>query len=166
MTVRPFLVVLFVPFLYGAQEKPAGFETFTPKSGGFTVLLPGTPKEQTNRNGMHLYVVDKGKSAYLASYLDVPALAKADEETQKKALVNGRKAAETNLKGKLVSEKSITLDKKYPGLEYLIDTPRGYYRSRTYLVKGRLYQVVVVAPQEEATSKATDELLDSFKLSE
>jgi hypothetical protein len=64
----------------------------------------------------------------------------------------------------LISEKTVKLGDS-PGREIHIETPTaGTYRARLYLVERRLYQVVVLAPKEVATSEASDWFLESFQL--
>ena len=55
---------------------------------------------------------------------------------------------------KLLNEKKVTLG-KYQGLEFLIESAQlGFYRSRVYIVDGRMYQVSLTAPKEFVTSPA------------
>ena len=71
------------------------------------------------------------------------------------------------MEGTLASEKDIKLG-EYPGREIQIDVANGnrLFRVRAYLVDQRLYQVVILGTKENATSKAADKFLDSFKLAE
>ena len=53
----------------------------------------------------------------------------------------------------------------YPGRELAFETPAGLlYRTRAYLVKGRLYQLFVAAPRIRADPKQFTRYLDSFAL--
>jgi hypothetical protein len=150
----------------------SAFTTFTSKEGGFSVLMPGKPTEKVTTAKdpagrdveTTLFIVDLKTVAYLASYTERPDLATVTADGKNAALENGRDAVVKGLNGKLLTDKRITLGNN-PGREFQIEVPNlGVYRSRTYLVGGRFYQVVVMGPQDVATSKAADQFLDSFKL--
>jgi hypothetical protein len=173
MNARLLLLGLTAPLLLAAEDKPkASLEEFTSKAGGFTVSMPGQPKETSKtsktpsgKDSKQLtYAVDQKSSAFLVIVTDMPDLAKADPDTLNGALERGRQAAEASIKGKLLGEKKIKLG-NHPGLDFQISSPRfGIYRSRIYIADGRLYQVIVLGPKEVATSKQADEFLESFKL--
>ena len=169
--------ISIILILSSASLSPAGsgkpeFAEFTSKEGGFTILFPGTPKQvkvPDKQGGVLQYQFMAGNEdgAYLLSYQDNANLRNATQEGLAKALVKGQEAAQASVKGKLVQAKEITLDKKHPGREYEFETPLGMggiFRSRAYLVKGRLYQVIVIGKKEFAKSKEADRFLDSFKL--
>jgi hypothetical protein len=174
MNARLLLLGLAAPLLLAAEDKPkAPLEEFTSRAGGFTVLMPGKPKEkeQTVKTpaGKEIkrlsYLIDQKTSGYLVFVSDIPGLDKADAKALDKALEDGRKRAEASTKGKLLSEKKVKLEDKHPGLEFQISRPKnGIYRSRIYIANGRLYQLVVFGPKEVATSELADKFLDSFKL--
>ena len=163
-------IVCLVLTSASAQDKPA-WKTFTSKEGRFSVLLPGEPKETKQNIGsadkmviQTQYLIEQGNLGYLVSFQDTPGLEKP--EMHAKVLDNGRDGAVKNLNGKLLSETKLTLDKKYIGLECLIDVPKfkGLYRLRMFIVGDRLYQLVVLGPKEVVTSKESDQYLDSFQL--
>lgn len=172
MRLRSLFAVLLLPAFAAAQDK-LDFETFTFKTQGFSVLLPGTPKEQTNKVPSALgeltlknFVVEthKGKAAWLISCTDYPAgTVKADN--QDAILDAGASGAAQGVKGKLINQTKIMLDKKYPGRAIQVDAPNfGLYVSRIYLVGDRLYQIVVLGPKDVATSPEATKYLESFKL--
>jgi hypothetical protein len=146
--------------------------TFTWEAGKCSALLPGTPKLEKKTTTLpdggtldiYIQLVDKGNRAYILSYLDAPALASAADDVIQKALDNGRDQAAANLGGKVVSDTKRKLG-TYPGREIHIEAPGlGLYRARMYLVRGRLYQIVVLGPRDVALSKESTSYLDSFKL--
>jgi hypothetical protein len=174
MNARLLLLGLAAPLLLAAEDKPkAALEEFTSKAGGFTVAMPGKPKETSKTSktaaGQETkqltWILQQKDSAFLVIVTDVPNLAKADAATLNTVLEQGRKGAVAAMKGKLLSEKKVKLG-KHPGLEFQIDAPKvgGIYRSRIYIADGRLYQVTVFGPKEVATSKQADRFLNSFKL--
>ena len=93
-------------------------------------------------------------------------LANATRDELSKALLVAQEKVQKSMQGKLVRSKEIALEKQYPGREYEFEIPTaaGQYRSRSYLVKGRLYQVIVVGKREFVASKDADRFMDSFKL--
>jgi hypothetical protein len=167
------LLGLTLSALLAVQEKAAPeLKEFSSKEGGFTVLLPGTPQEHISKTGgaegkeivNHVFTVKHGSATYTVAYLIDPILAKGKPEDSKKWLESASKAAEATLKGKLLSEKPITLE-THPGVEFQLEIPgSGIYRSRAYIVNDRLYQVTVLGPKELAQGKEADRILDSFKL--
>jgi hypothetical protein len=174
MKVRPLLSGLAVVLLLGADDPPK-LKDFTPKEGGFSARVPGDMKETVKTvkgpggkdEVQRTYAYAPNPSTvYLILDREMPALAKANAETVKLALENGRKAAEKSLNGKLLNQKKVSLG-KYQGLEFLIESAKqGVYRSRVYIVDGRMYQVTILGPKDVATSKTADEYLESFKLRE
>jgi hypothetical protein len=171
MNVRCLLAGLAL-LLLGAEDKPAELKEFTSKAGGFSVKLPGEPREtlkdvkspdgKTEVQRTYVCAPDP-KTVYLVLDREMRAMANATPAAKKKILEAGRQSAEQVLMGKLLSEKEITLD-KYPGLEFQIESKDGVYRARAYIVDGRMYQVSLTAPKEVVNSKAADEYLGSFKL--
>jgi hypothetical protein len=174
MSARLLVLALALPLLLGADDKKEELKEFTPKEGGFSVLLPDTPKKTEvpikTPDGKSItqvqYAVDLGKGAYLVSYQDNPHLEKATDEKRYEALTTGRKKVEEIFQGKLLKEEKIKLDDKHPGLFFEVDMPKlkGIYRCRMYLVGGRLYQVIALGEQEVATSKDANRFLESFRL--
>jgi hypothetical protein len=164
-----------VAALFLAAQAGAGgddWKTFTWEAGKCSALLPGTPKAQKQSTKLpdgsvldiYMQLVDKGNRAYILSYLDIAALKAANEDAIQKALDNGRDQAAANLGGKVVSDMKRKLE-TFPGREIHIDAPGlGLYRARMYVVRGRLYQIVVLGPRDVALSKESTRYLDSLKL--
>ena len=74
----------------------------------------------------------------------------------------------TKFRGTIVSETKIKLDNN-PGREIVIETAEKLehptaIKARAFLVKNRLYQIIVVAPHEELSTPAVDDFFVSFKL--
>jgi hypothetical protein len=132
--------------------------------------MPGTPKQEKaetesdfGKGVLHMNTVQAGRRMYGANYGDFPAAIK--KVPIKQVFDSSRNGAVANLKGKLVREKDIKLD-KHPGREVQIEVAGGkrLFRARVFLVERRLYQVVVFGTKDAATSKEADRSLDSFKL--
>jgi hypothetical protein len=158
----------------GDDEQTSSLKLFTSKEGNFSVLLPGTPKMEKVPNSdpklglpdQYQFNLDRGNGAYTVSYQDNPNLKNASREALEQHLTAARAGIQQGFGGKLLSERRILLDDKYPGLEFVVDIPKasGLFRSRMYLVNGRLHQVIAVGVKEFASSSEADRILDSFKL--
>jgi hypothetical protein len=146
---------------------------FTSKEGRFTVTFPEKPVNKTTRSETrfgpietHSFLVEQKGRAFIASYSDCPKGSVTDENRHR--LFDGaRNGAVTSSKGKLISEKEITLGKeKHPGREILIERPEkaGINRFRVYLVGDRLYQAAVAGSEEFTKGKEAEAFLDSFKV--
>lgn len=167
-------LIAFAVFLPAtlADDKTPSWAEFTSKAGSFSALFPGKPqesKETVSKDGppQFQYVVGGPTGAYLVSYQDNPNLVNAGKALQDKALQTARDGAQRATQGKLLRSKEIKLDNVHPGLEFEFEIPHGaggVYRSRAYLVKDRLYQVIAVGQKDFATSKDADRFLGSFKL--
>lgn len=155
------------------QEEPKPLP-FTSKEGKFTVTLPGPPARKTSKVATsageveaYLFLVDRKTHAYLVSYNDYKA-GTVDPDPEK-VLSQVVEATAKNLQGQVNKDEKITLGaKKYPGRDVLIALPgkKGLYRGQVYLVDNRLYQVVVIGPEELVKNSAVDAYFSSFKLEE
>lgn len=156
-----------------ADEAAPQLKKYKTEDGNFSIMLPGVPKAQRvpvdeskeDSAKQVQYVFGQDDGAYLVSYQDNPRLEVADEKTAEDALITSQNSLAKTF-GKLLNEKPIKLLDKYPGrqFEYAIPDEKGLYRSRIYLVDGRLYQVIVVGTEAFATSETADAMLDSFAL--
>lgn len=170
------LVVAVLATPVHAEDEAPALKRYKSTDGNFAVSLPGVPKAQrvpindpTDKDATQVqYVHGTDDGAYLVSYQDNPKLVEADESIADEAL-KASQAALAKRFGKLLSEKQIKLDDKYPGrqFEYELEGEKGgLYRSKIFLVDGRLYQVIVVGTREFATSKTADAVFESFGLLE
>jgi hypothetical protein len=160
MTSRITLSALAVALLAaGGGTAQEGWKEFTWKEGKCSLLLPGKPTEKKDS----LQVADK-QGVYMVYFADSPAMAKADAATIKQVFDKARDALVESLKGKLLSEKEVTLG-KHKGRELQIEAPKiGVYRTRLFQIGERYYQIILTAPKEVATSKEADKFFGSFKV--
>jgi hypothetical protein len=165
------LLVLPLVMVGGAQKADLKFKEFAPKGAGYSIQMPGEPKEQKHSVktpvgtiDIIMYAVEPDPNAsFVLAYSDYPDAA-LKGATDDQRLDGARDGAAGNVKGKILSEKKITLG-KYPGREVVIEIPtKGQLRSRMYMVDHRLYQVMVGGTKELTTSKDADKFLGSFKL--
>ncbi len=158
--------------LISAQDDD--WASFAPKGGKFTVKMPGKPKTLPAQDiaypggksklNMFILEVEGGKGAYMVAYNDFPAEL-INDDVAEAALDGAQEGAVKNVKGKLLSSKKITLQKKYPGRDFTFEVGGiGQARARVYLVEGRLYQSAVFGSEELIKSDDTKTFLDSFKV--
>jgi hypothetical protein len=145
-----------------APEKGPELKEFSPESGAFTVLFPGTPKthkQTVGRIDNYAFSAEPGKGqVFLVSYFDLPANVQLTLETSVKAYAGGRK-------GTISSEKKVLLNDEYPGREAEIALPGGRVsRLRLFMVKQRQYQLVVEGAPEFVRSTSADKFLASFRV--
>jgi hypothetical protein len=148
---------------------------FTSPVGGYSVLMPGRAKEQTQAvdtvaGSIELYAaaIDDRTGTYIAMYSDYPITVTQSIDPQA-LLDSSRDGAVASSKGQLISDRKISID-QYPGREIQVSIPAQSGQSaslivnRYYLVDLRLYQVMVVLPNAQAPSADALKFMNSFKL--
>jgi hypothetical protein len=154
-----------------ASEK---WQTFFSAEGRFSVLMPGTPvheaKKADNPLGpvtMHAFLLMRSEvpDGFTVMYNDFPGPIPAG---QADAVLDGVVKG-AGRRGNTVQEvKKINLT-SHPGRE-LTTIRKGdavpVMKHRVYLVRNRLYQVMVVTTEADAASPKVSRFLDSFKLIE
>lgn len=141
------------------------------EAGGFTVLMPGVPAEQTETAGsgggritLHMIRADIDDVSYLVSYHDADARSVRDP----KALLDGqRDLAVKSHDGHLIADRRIQV-RRHPGRDFRAeyrkgDDPRGgVLQGRIFLAGRRVYQVIALAPRAKAGSPMITTFLQSF----
>jgi hypothetical protein len=168
------ILALTVPLLLvAAKEKDAAeWKELAPKDGGFSVMMPGAPIEQkeslrlpSGPVDLLIYAVERKRdeTAFIAMYCELPE-AVFKNGTNEKRLDYARNRAVAATKGKLTGEKKLKLGAN-PGRELLFEVEgKGQVRQVLYVVKDKLYQLLVAGPKEKTMSKDADRFLQSFKL--
>ena len=135
---------------------------------GFAFSAPAKPSLQTNfvdtsvgRVEMHLYKIDLGDdTGIMVTVTDYGNRTKISTEVLQR--VKETTLAQVN--GKVLSEKSISLDKN-PGIDFELMGSDGYHaRSRYYIIGTRLVGLVSYAGQEKPLPADTTRILDSLRL--
>jgi hypothetical protein len=179
--VAPFVAAQGTRAGGGPPQPPRGvaaeqaWREFSPEGGGFALLLPGTPTEDsdvvetkigklTNR----MFVLQDGGRLYIASYAEFPQPV-ADPAVIKRMLDSGRDQALARSKARLVSEKEITLGGHF-GRAVVAAADAALIRARFYWVGQRLYQTVLLTSvgrspaAARADESAAAKFFESFKL--
>lgn len=149
------------------QAIPApGWINYSSRTGRFSIMMPAEPTLQeqpvdtaAGKLMNYVFLSQKGSAAFAISYADYPQ----NDADPQGVLDRVRDGAVTGIKGTLVSGKNIT-HKGYPGREFQASTQGALYTSRIFLVKDRLYQMVVVAPATQLSAAETNRFLTSFDL--
>lgn len=151
-TAKPVLV---------AQED---WQEFSSSEGGFVVLMPGTPEEETQTektedgdSEQHLFTVATSEGVFLVSYADFAnEIAQLDSEELLGAAAEGYLTDGA----KLITQRPISLD-GIPGREIKYEDSDGSIgQARIFLVKQRLYQVSTLGSNTNDVQK----FFDSFQL--
>ncbi len=168
MLTRKWSLLLLSPALLCLNAAAAEPEVYTAPDGKFSIKFAAKPMEseqKTPAGPMKMYISIAGTNANMVMVMDNPALALATPEIAEMALDKGRD--DIVAKGKLISDKKIKLNDKYPGRDIIVqtDAPKSYMHLRMYLVDSSLFFVMIVGQTEESIkSKESIAFLDSFKL--
>jgi hypothetical protein len=162
----------------GGTSVPAtNWEKFSSSGGRYSVLMIGKPTEKTEKGNMTLLGPTESRYAMVklgahhtlsVMYQDFVSgeFGKGDLE---QIYDNARAAALSNVKGKLLRSKKVTLGDLI-GRELKIEMPRskipggGIMHARYFFKGQRFYQVIFLAPKAEYNSDDADKFLDSFKI--
>ncbi|MGI0490741.1 hypothetical protein ACN4EG_02930 [Alkalinema pantanalense CENA528] len=157
-----------------AQSKQSIWKTFSPTGGGFSILMPGNPKQisqplkiQTGDTVELIgYATDLGpkQGMYMVTYADMPFAASKESKLSQQALDGAMNAVLGKIQGELVSQQSFAL-KGYPGREATFRMNGNITgKIRMFLVENRFYQLLTLTAQEKATAKSVSGFFNSFKL--
>ncbi len=139
---------------------------------GFTILMPQSPSETVQSVNtpagtivIHLYYVNLEKAAFAVSFNDLPEKEPGSSADPQQVLASSRDGFLQTTGGKLASDKELKSG-KYPCREYEVEAGEMVYFTRAYLVKKRLYQVMIALSTDKRRSGIVPKYLDSFRLDE
>jgi hypothetical protein len=166
------LSILLVVLVALLACKKAEFKTFTSQDGGFSVLMPGEPKEESKTTQtasgpiqfkMFSVELGSGSIAYIVAYNDYPQ-ALIDRSNPATILDGAMEGAAGGSKSNITSKTDVLLG-GHPGREFTAKLAGGFdYASRVFLVKERLYQVNVVCEPGKVSADDKRKFFESFKL--
>ncbi len=149
-----------------------GWEEFAPGGRGFSVLLPGTPTEESTSEPTALGVVDTAwfklepegeKLSYGVRYDSYPPMVLAIGDAATLIFARSRTLA-VEIKGKTLDEEDVFLE-DHTGKQITYELPDGKLGIyRIFLINERMYQLGVKAAPEDASAREISTFLDSFKL--
>ncbi len=151
--------------------RPAGWMTFSPPDKSYSVFLPGNPLLQklitpTPRGDMtnHMYRIEAGRIGYAVAHAEIPGIIPQGEQVTA-MLEGGCNGALKNMPGTRVLRRATVTLQGYPGRELDMETAAGkIIKARLYLVRQRLYQLMVDVPAAEASSREVTAFLTSFHI--
>jgi|RhiMetdeSRZDD1v2_1073273.scaffolds.fasta_scaffold335234_2 hypothetical protein len=158
-----------------SQGAQSAWREFSPRQAGFSVLMPGMPKEETEikdfpvvgKGTVHLFVLSGEYGVYVVGYLEVPGLARQSpsfcDSFGKGFLAGIGEGTAKGAGGKVIKDSDISFG-SYPGKEILIQVPAGLATARAFFIKRRGYQLVAVPPSGSDDAGYVKKFLDSFKV--
>jgi hypothetical protein len=165
-------LLVMVTTLLLVTTAEAQWRTFTPPQGGFSVSFPSEPSSDTSveigaaglRLLTHTFDVETDDHNFGVAYNDLP------ESLQRKApsaLLDGAvNGAVANIHGRLLQHSEISLG-AYPGREFRAQTHDGHVMHvRVFVVRHRVYQIMVVSKTDKALRSEVFSFLESFRLVE
>ena len=156
-----------------ATAAESSWRKVAPAGGKFQVLMPSEPlhQKQTERTpfgtmDVNLYMgMDLDKNiAYLVGTCDLPPAVRDQAKPSEQALDTMVQGAVIGAKGKLLGQKKITLA-GHSGREFeaSVLNGAGTLKGRAFLVKGRIYLVMVLSPKGREDAANSARFFDSFK---
>lgn len=160
----------------GAQQANLPWPVVSRPDEGFALAFPSAPTRETGEEKTKAgaiptitYAVEQGESYYAVSLSEFP------EEMIRNALpgkmLEGAQAGSlANVNGQLVDEKVIFIDgtapkQLVPGREFRAVTPTKLaVRSRLFLSGRRMYQLILVQKEDQASEADFERFSSSFKL--
>lgn len=155
--LAPFVAALL---LAGCASSPPAF---SPADSGFSVAMPGTPQEKSDKKGTHIFVSEVNGKGYIVGYTDFGHMVKANKSNADIMLDATRNGIINGARSKLVSEQKIEVE-GHPGRDLHLITKEGFaMHLKLILTETRLYQVGVAAPQKDKDAPEIDQYIDSFR---
>jgi hypothetical protein len=134
---------------------------------GFSASFPSQPKVEkqeiltdAGKFEMRTYDSDQGSAEFIAAVCDYGQAAQGKDPDA--LLASAEKGAVSNLKARLVSQRSLRLGTNQ-GVEFEADSDTAHVGARIYLAGSVLYQLIVASPLN-ARPEDTSRFLDSFQL--
>lgn len=155
------------PAIAQAAPQASVWQSFSSETGRFSVLMPGTPQQQTDAD-LHLFEVERPQDEvrYSVAYQDFPTAIPTTEADLQQAFNQLRRTIEQE-DGTITAESRLTLG-GYPGIEFKIRFPKegATGQARVFLVKQRVYSLVVKTSNGKNLTKSMEGFFRSFQFRE
>ena len=158
------LLMVLAGAVVAQEEPPPPWAKFEPDGAGFSVLMPGKPRETITKRPtftLHTYTVTMGRGTYVATYSDYTPETKLDPTT---ALTKNRDNFNKGFEATLISSREITLD-GHTGLEFTSESPAVNLRSQLFLIGNRMFQTATMVFRDADETRNVERFLGSFKIS-
>ena len=153
-------LVVGLTMAVGCGQKVA-LKPFNPPDGSFTVMMPGTPKEESSTEAgikTTLYLSESKNIVYIVSSGDLPRGFPVNYPTALSAIAAARQ-------GKITKESDFTLaGVKGKAYEMEMGQPKGVAIGRMVVVNNRLYQMLVLGESLRSGDAQAQQFMDSFAL--
>jgi hypothetical protein len=156
--------------MFGSRPSSSNWEEVVSPEGGFRVLFPTAPRKavrsvssQAGQVTDTAYLLDTPDWSMAVRFADFDKPGQANVAMEE--IVNaGRNGTVKALGGNVTSEKEISLA-GHEGKEVIVNVPgRGTSWLRWYIVKRRIYTVVIMSHRATPHSSDVARFLDSFQL--
>jgi len=149
--------------VYRAFLSKPEFKTFSPPGGRCSILLPGSPKTETqNILGMQtqFHVVERSRGSYGLAWADIPA----NLPFSLRGAVDGI-ARSVDGTASVHNSKSVGAN-GYIEFEIATGKPKGFASGRVMVVRGRFYQFFALGSDSSLSNPDVRKFIDSFKLTD
>ena len=134
---------------------------FAPTGGGFSILLPAQPKEETESKQnftSHFFTTRNERALYIVGYGDYAPSVHLDTDDE---LAANRDNSIRSFKAHITNSRAVTLN-GHPGLEYTAENDQATMKCRVYLVGNRVYQFAAIVLAGQDDKENVNKFLASF----
>ncbi len=165
---RAGIAVALIALCAGCAKQP--LTQYVSEDGTWAIMFPGTPKRSVSQVQTAIGPIDMIQystgttSSYSAvAYCDYPSF--ITRGPAQGLLEGARDGAINNTHARLVEDRPHSLG-EFPGKEIKADLPVSGYQMRAFifLVKSRLYQIIIVGSKDDIGSARADSVFYSFEL--
>jgi hypothetical protein len=162
------------PKSVGTIKPDSSWKTFTSPQGRYSITMPGQPKilskdlklNDDETTQMWFAVGQESENSmtfYASAYMDFPLSGSVDKSLAQSALDAGIQNLINSGNRQELGRSRFALD-GHPAQEVRYRSPRGTGRARAFLVKNRLYILMVETDREAENQAKMTDFLQSFKL--
>ncbi len=165
LALLPTLASLFLAGWLVISKPSTEWKTFSPKEGGFSVMMPGTPSAEgyssEDRSYVNVFNARGAGAVYSIHYSALPTKFELWEFGS--ILDEMREVLLSENQWRLLEEENIVLS-GHPGRELRIETQKSLINLRLYIAGDKIYQLILQRPPGAALSGEDKRFFDSFKL--
>jgi hypothetical protein len=153
------------------QESSESWKTFTSEADGFSIDMPGVPAETSQSTttelgeiAIHFFQIANGEAQYAVTFNDYPIEISAEDLNADQVLDDAIEGAGRGGEVESVNRIEVQGNPAVEGELNMQETTHVWYRG--ILVKNRLYQLIMTAPQASKADFADEaqRFNDSFTL--